>query len=221
MGFTLVELLVVIAILGVLTSLAFPFITKATLSAQKTACLANLRQIGVAQTLYSNDNDNYFTPNRSEEPGVGSTFWCQLLVPYLSGGPVVGWPNVAKAEVFHCPAAKNLYPTDTMGYRSDYVEKLSFSQNILLGGGRNTDIGYAYPPQQRRSAVKKPSKMVLVTDGTAVNVAPWSFEPGGPYRHNGGCNLLFVDGHVETGRYPLDPNAGNKTYNWSIGNEDN
>src|SRR5215831_778868 len=55
-GFTLIELLVVIAIIAVLAALLFPVLASSQQKARKTACLSNLRQVGVAITIYASDN---------------------------------------------------------------------------------------------------------------------------------------------------------------------
>jgi prepilin-type N-terminal cleavage/methylation domain-containing protein len=65
-GFTLVELLVVIAIVAILAALLLPTLGRTRASAKRTACSNNLRQLGLAVSLYAADHDGILPPRAKD-----------------------------------------------------------------------------------------------------------------------------------------------------------
>jgi hypothetical protein len=102
-------LLVVIAIIAILASLLLPALSKAKAKAQRSSCLSQLRQQGIAWRIYLDENDGRFPDRRDLKASLPGGYkpWSS----WPASDPRAGWAAVVLAEqmespeVWICPAA--------------------------------------------------------------------------------------------------------------------
>jgi prepilin-type processing-associated H-X9-DG protein len=99
----LIELLVVIAIIAILAAILFPVFAQAREAARKTSCTSNLKQVGIAFTLYNQDYDECF-PWAASNLGATTTTWYDLVEPYVKVGAAGFGYNGGQRTFYVCPS---------------------------------------------------------------------------------------------------------------------
>jgi len=196
-GFTLMELLVVIAVIAILAVVLLPGVSQAKASAQSTVCKSNLRQSGLALSLYLDEFKRFpigYYPRPANNFDWYSGSWIDFLLPYAGGS----------TGIFQCPSPR----------LGDRWTGLSYAYNNFGTDLRNilpvplSALGLAYlgdaDTRVPESRVRVPSDMVAIGDGPG-QLFPYSVieamtAPGVDDAHNGGANAVFCDGHVEYGK---------------------
>src|SRR5690348_17163040 len=94
-GFTLIELLVVIAIIAILAAILLPALSTGKERGRRAVCINNLRQCGMALSLYADDFNKHYPHQRN--PGTGTIYVPAVSVQTAPGNYVAHeWDAVAR-----------------------------------------------------------------------------------------------------------------------------
>jgi len=203
-GFTLVELLVVIAIIALLAGILFPVFAQAREKARQTYCLSNLRQMGAAMMLYTEDHDGFYPPaiGRTGQRPVGyDTSWMHFLEPYLKNTGVFidessGYPNNPLQNYGYAPTIRS-QGRDSI---SLIAEPWGMAAWEGLGGYYGQPVGWYYRqvPSHNTSDVARPTETILICDHRYFDWGVLDKQMRYPApRHIRENNIELQDGHIK------------------------
>jgi len=214
-GFTLIELLVVIAIIAILAAILFPVFARARENARRTACLSNMKQIGLGIMQYTQDYDEHYprawggigTDGRTGNPDDIETDTSKPGGVFKINAAASGvadhyrtwmdyiYPYVKSTQLFQCPSHVTGYDYPDYGYSVAFSNYYYYGE--LFGGPigmRNVPISMA--------AVTRPSEVINVME-----------YPSG-YSYTAGPNNMYT----YASKPPSDVNAKWRSRGTILGN---
>jgi prepilin-type N-terminal cleavage/methylation domain-containing protein/prepilin-type processing-associated H-X9-DG protein len=205
-AFTLIELLVVIAIIAILAAILFPVFAQAREKARQTECLSNMKQIGLAISMYVEDNDERIFFRAVSANSIGRTRvlnptlmsktvnvalydqeqWYTVLMPYVKSDNVWACPSDLKPTLSPNAAGALIIPRSYIV--SSAIESLMLSQvpdpdNTIVVTEKWSPPGDTWVDQM---------------DGDMLPMQADPIEMNTPAnRHFSGMNCAFFDGHAK------------------------
>lgn len=142
--------------------------------------MSNLKQIGLAINMYADDYDDWYPSVHGD--GVLKWYVNGSFMEYLN---LKAYASNKKGTVFNCPSHPGgCWPGP---FCNNFIY-ISYAANELLGSSVFT--------RHKRGKYKTPSQTMGFCDGNYYCVNYTGTLSNISYRHSGGANVLYLDGHV-------------------------
>ena len=234
-AFTLIELLVVIAIIAILAAILLPALNSARERGRMASCLSNIRQLGVANLLYAESNDDYFIFDA--DWGERKIYWCGKFSASGYGDvEAVGGLNEYMGNdenIRSCPSFVSLREGGNNGTGG-------YGYSSCIGQWNKQDwSGMNHPA--KTSQFDRPAQTLMFADNAYyvngqlqenISIEPptWNWfygQSGGVmpeslmhFRHNSKLNVAWADGHVSTeGPVTLESGGKDSGFGWFGGDD--
>ncbi len=207
-GFTLIELLVVIAIIAILAAILFPVFAQAKEAAKKTQSLSNLKQIGLAWTMYVADYDDTLMRVRTSGPNTKTIYWWGsfdgvklleeegLLFTYTRGKGIQqdpSFPNRLRTATGMTGYGYNYSYFSPSSYAPPTWAEEPIPVNYSSIGSISETVAFASCARINNWQYSSPT-----LEGNTYLEPPSSNFPAFQARHSGRGSVLWADTHANT-----------------------
>jgi prepilin-type N-terminal cleavage/methylation domain-containing protein len=197
-AFTLIELLVVIAIIAILAAILFPVFAQAREKARQTVCVSNMRQMGLAVQMYTQDYDER-VPLAATATATSFLNWHDLATPY-----------VKNIQIWICPSSRQPIrdifgkPVCHYGFNAYYLNENVVPADIFTLNNA---------PGVSLAAISEPTRCTMIVDNRGIegripanHLSTYVLPPSQPdadywgrpdVRHTEGVVLGLMDSHVK------------------------